>query len=95
MNGYQCLTTSNEVIDLYRKQMGGERANKKILLRSIKKDLEKSRDSRKEEEGMYDIIMIMYPKRYNQDYVQLFDVLRQYKNNVMPISRENEAQQHR
>lgn len=39
--------------------------------------------------------MIMYPKGYNPQYEQLFNVLRSFKNKVIPISRENEAQQYR
>jgi len=44
---------------------------------------------------MYEKIMIMHPKGYNQNYEQLYAIMSGFKNKVMPISRENEAQNHR
>jgi hypothetical protein len=48
----------------------------------------------KSSQEIYDKIMIMHPKGYNQQYEVLFNILKGFKDKVFPIINENKALQY-
>lgn len=91
-SNYRNMDKPEIVCSYYRKCTNTLPPGKKITLRSVKKDIERSNE--KWEGELYEKILVMYPRGADSQYSQLFNVLQNYQK-VATINNENNVQSHR
>lgn len=86
-NDNKYFSKPQDITDLYRRYTGSSSISRSISLRSVKRDIDRSREKKEGAKEIYDKVMIMNDRGHDPQYINLYNVLQGYKQKVIPINR--------